>query len=122
MEKNKKIMDIQSLIFTVATLFLLLIAGIIAGKLKIVDEIASKKLSRLILTIGQPMLIISSVLTASYTHERFIIALKAMVVCFIAHAMMAVVAFFAAKPVKGFDEKNLLSRNDFRQYQHDFLL
>ena len=64
MEKNKKIMDIQSLIFTVATLFLLLIAGIIAGKLKIVDEIASKKLSRLILTIGQPMLIISSVLTA----------------------------------------------------------
>ena len=64
-------MDFIALLNTIATLFVLLIGGVIASKCNIIDEVASKKLSRLIIAIGQPFLIISSLLGIEYkTYEK----------------------------------------------------
>ena len=85
-------MDFNSLLSTIATLFILLMAGFIAGKLKIIDEIASKKLSKLIITIGQPFLIISALISAEFSKENLWLALETFVIGLIVHGIMAIVA------------------------------
>ena len=55
-------MSFTSLLSTIATLALLLAAGIVTGKLKIVDEVSTAKLSTLIVKLGQPFLIINALI------------------------------------------------------------
>ena len=59
-EIERDTMNFISLLNTIATLFVLIVVGFISGKLGIIDEISSKKLSKLIINIGQPFLLISS--------------------------------------------------------------
>ena len=53
------------LLTIILTLFFLMICGYICRKTKIIDDKASKALSRLIVSIGQPMMIIGA-LTYSF--------------------------------------------------------
>ena len=49
-----------SLLSIIATLFLLMVCGYICRKTKIIDNSSSKGLSRLIISVGQPMMIIAA--------------------------------------------------------------
>ena len=60
-------MNFSSLLSIIATLFLLLVAGYVSRKTGIINEVASKNLSKLIVQLGQPMLIIGSLLSVEFT-------------------------------------------------------
>ena len=75
------------------TLFLLMICGYICRKRGIMDETASKKFSKLISSVGQPMMIIGALSRAEYSEENLRIALYATVIGFAMHVVMALAAF-----------------------------
>ena len=100
-------MDFLSLLSIIATLFLLLVAGYVARKTGIINETASKNLSKLIVQLGQPMLIIGSLLSVEFSHENlkqgfFIIALG-----FMAHIILALLAYVFCLPIRRLDERKI---------------
>ena len=100
-------MDFTALLNTIVTLFVLLICGVIASKLNIIDEVASKKLSKLIITIGQPFLIISSLLGIEYSLDNLILGAKTFIIGIVVHGVMAIIAYFACFRFKNLDERKL---------------
>ena len=70
--KNRWVKSIRKVMFDsllsmIATLFILLAVGFLAGKCNIIDGIASKRLSALILKVAQPALIIESLIGMEYS-------------------------------------------------------
>lgn len=100
-------MSITSLVSTIAALALMLLIGFIGGKLKYVDEISTERLSTLIVKIGQPFLIINSLIKLEYTEENLKTGLKILLLGICMHAVMAAIAYLLARPVKPFDEQKL---------------
>ncbi len=96
-----------SLLSTIVTLFLLLAAGYLCGRLKIVDEVASKNLSTLIVKVGQPFLIINSLIGLEFTPENLKTGLLVLLLGLGMHVLLAALAFLGALPIKGLDERKL---------------
>lgn len=101
-------MNFTALLNTIATLFIMLIVGYIAGKLGIVDGVASKKLSNLIITIAQPALIIYSIVKMQYSAENLELGLKTLALGFAVHLFMGAVAFLACLKIKELNERKIL--------------
>lgn len=101
-------MNFSALLTTIATLFVLLIVGYIAGKTGVIDSVASKKLSSLILKISQPILIIYSIVKMQYSAENLKLGLQTILLCFALHLFMAIVAFFACMKIKNLDERKII--------------
>ncbi len=101
-------MNFTALLNTIATLFIMLIVGYIAGKVGIVDSVASKKLSNLIIKIAQPALIIYSIVKMQYSAENLELGLKTLALGFAVHLFMGGVAFFACLKIKDLDERKIL--------------
>ncbi len=101
-------MNFTALLNTIATLFIMLIVGYIAGKLGIVDGVASKKLSNLIITIAQPALIIYSIVKMQYSAENLELGLKTLALGFAVHLFMGAVAFIACLKIKELNERKIL--------------
>lgn len=89
-------MSITSLLITVATLALLLLVGWIGGKLGYIDATATKKLSTLVVKIGQPFLIINALISQEYTAENLRIGVAVMILGLAIHGFMALVAYLLA--------------------------
>ncbi len=87
--------------------FILLIVGFVAGKTKIVDQVASKKLSALIIKIGQPALIINSLIKMEYSADKLALGFKTLAFGFVIHIFMALLAFLAFRGFKNVDEQKL---------------
>ena len=51
-------------------MFVILAVGFLAGKLKIINSTASKNLSKLIIAVGQPALIINSITSKTFSKEN----------------------------------------------------
>lgn len=100
-------MNFSALLTTIATLFVMLAVGYIAGKRSIIDEVASKKLSALIIRISQPILVIYSMVRMQYSAENLKLGLKTVVLCFALHLFMALIAFFACIKMKDLDERKI---------------
>ncbi|MBE6596197.1 MAG: AEC family transporter [Ruminococcaceae bacterium] len=100
-------MDFISLLNVIATLFALMIVGAVASKLNIIDEVSSKRLSKLIINIGQPFLLISSLINVEYTPDNLILGLKSLGLGFVVHGVMALVAYLACFRIKNIDERKL---------------
>ena len=101
-------MNFDRLYIVVATLFILLAVGFFCRKVKIIDDVASKKLSRLILTIGQPAMLAGSLASAEYNEDTLKTALIMTGLGFVFHAFLAVIAFTFALPLKkNLDEQKL---------------
>lgn len=100
-------MSFTSLLSTITTLALLLAAGVTCGKLKIVDEVSSAKLSTLIVKLGQPFLIINALIGIEPTPENIKSGFLILGLGLLIHIFMAVLAHFLAKPIRGFDERKL---------------
>lgn len=100
-------MNFSALLTIIATLFLLMACGYFARKKGIIDDVASKRLSTLIIKIGQPMMIVSALVEAEFSMENlkdgFIIVGLGMIL----HALMAVMAFFLCKGFKDIDERKI---------------
>lgn len=101
-------MNFTALLNTIATLFIMLIVGYIAGKVGIVDSVASKKLSNLIIKIAQPALIIYSIVKMQYSAENLELGLKTLALGFAVHLFMGGVAFLACLKIKDIDERKIL--------------
>ncbi len=100
-------MNYPALLTIIGTLFLLMACGFFARKRGIIDDVASKRLSSLIIKIGQPMMIISALVEAEFSYENLTDGLVIIGVGLILHAIMAVLAFFLSKGFKDLDERKI---------------
>lgn len=100
-------MNISSLLSTMLTLFLLMICGYICRKIGILDSATSKKFSKLILWIGQPMLIINALSRAEYSTENLKIAGIATAIGFAMHTIMALAAFLICRGFSDTDKAKI---------------
>ena len=98
---------IESLLSAIACLFALLVIGFVGGKLKILDETSTEKLSNLIIKIGQPFLIINSIISQEYSKENLKTGLGILLLGICMHTGMAILAHFFAKPIKDPDHKKI---------------
>lgn len=87
--------------------FVLLIVGFIAGKTKIIDSVASKRLSALIIKIGQPALIINALIKMEFSAEKLSLGFKTLAFGFGVHIFMAILSFFAFRGFRNIDEQKL---------------
>ena len=101
-------MDFSSFLNTIATLFVMLIVGFVAGKMGIVDSVASKRFSALIIQIAQPALIISSIVSVTYSPEMLKLGIKTLALGFAVHLFMWGIAFLACIKIKNIDERKIL--------------
>lgn len=100
-------LDFTSLLNTIATLFFMLIVGYVAGKLGIISSVASKNLSRLIITIGQPALIIYSLVKMEYSAEKLGLGFQSLLFGIMLHIFLAIVSYFAFIRFSSVDERKL---------------
>ncbi|MBQ7172989.1 MAG: AEC family transporter [Clostridia bacterium] len=97
-----------ALLTIMLTLFALIVCGFICRKTKVIDTPASKALSRLILAVGQPMLVISALSRAEYSRENLTIAWQVTLIGFSVHALLALLSYFICKTLKkDFDEAKI---------------
>ena len=62
-------MDFSRLYTVIAAIFILLICGMVLRKINVINDAASKMLSRLVITIAQPALIINSLIAIDYSPD-----------------------------------------------------
>ncbi len=91
----------------VATLFVMLIVGFVAGKLNIVTPTASKNLSKLIITIGQPALIIYSLVRMPYSSEELWLGLKTLGFGIVLHLLLVLASLLFFCRFSNADERKL---------------
>ena len=97
-----------ALLSIMLTLFALIVCGFVCRKTKIIDTPASKALSRLILAVGQPMLIISALSRAEYSKENLTIAWQVTLIGFGVHTLLALLSYLICKALKkDFDEAKI---------------
>ncbi len=101
-------MNFDALLNTIIMLFITLVVGFIANRLGIIDETASKKLSRLIVTICQPALIISSLIKLPFTTENLKLGLTTLGIGIVVHLLLSAIAFVICRPFKDIDEQKLI--------------
>ena len=100
-------MNFSALLTIIATLFLLMACGFFARKKGIIDDVASKRLSTLIIKIGQPMMIISALTEAEFSYDNLKDGFLYIGVGLVFHAVMGVLAFFLCKGFKDLDERKI---------------
>lgn len=100
-------LDFTGFFYMVITMFIVLIVGFVLGKIRVIDESASKSLSKLILTVAQPALIIGSITSKSYSIENLKLALLGVGFSLLLHCVMALVARLLCIWIKDFDQKKI---------------
>ena len=100
-------MNFSALLTIIATLFLLMACGFFARKKGIIDDVASKRLSTLIIKIGQPMMIISALTEAEFSYENLGDGFLYIGIGIVFHAVMGGLAFLLCKGFKDLDERKI---------------
>lgn len=100
-------MNFISLLNTIATLALLMAVGFGLRRGGIIDNVFSKNLSTLIVRVGQPMLIISSLISLEFSVSNLKIGLVATALSFALHTVMGVITHFAVKGFRDADERKI---------------
>ncbi|MBE6530852.1 MAG: AEC family transporter [Ruminococcaceae bacterium] len=100
-------MNFISLLNTIATLFVLIVVGFIAGKLGVIDEVSSKKLSKLIINIGQPFLLVSSLIGMEYSADNLVLGGQTFILGFALHGVIAVLAYLLCFRFRDIEERKL---------------
>ena len=90
----------------VTTLFLILLAGIIARKTNTIDWPATKKLSAFLLNITQPLMIITS-FQMDFDSEKLKNGFSLFALSVIIHVLTSAVVFLFYKPIKSGDERKV---------------
>lgn len=92
----------------VLTLFIMLLVGFLARKLNIIDAPLSKKLSNLVIVIGQPFMLIGALLKNEYSPELLKTGLLVIVIGLAAHIILALLAHILVLGFKVPDERKIL--------------
>lgn len=100
-------MDFPAFLNTVVTMFAILVVGYVLGRMGVINSTASKNLSKLIITIGQPALIINSIINKTYSPENLSLALISLAFAFAVHIIMAIMSYFACIKIKDLDERKI---------------
>ena len=106
-------MNFNALYIVVATLTVLLAVGFLSRKVGIIDDVASKRLSKLILMVGQPAMIIHSMSNAEYSDETVSVALVMLGLGFVFHGLLAALGFIFALPYKRVPDEKKISEFSF---------
>ena len=101
-------MNFTQLLNIIVTLFLLMVCGYICRRLKIIDGVSSKNLSRLIISVGQPMMIIAALNNAEYSADNLKLALHTTIISFAMHILMGTAAFLICRRMKGVNRSKLM--------------
>ncbi len=107
-------MDFSRLYTLVAAIFLILISGMALRRTNVINDNASKSLSKLVLTFAQPALIINSLNSIEFTKDDPISteliwrALFVLIFGLILHFILAVPAYFVVKFSKDRDERKIM--------------
>lgn len=101
------IFDFTALLNTIATLFMLLMVGFLAAKVRIIDEVSSKKLSDFVLKIGNPFLIINAVIGVEFSFDNLKMGFFTLGAGILVHILMAVIAFLIASRIKNHNERKI---------------
>ncbi|MBQ5661751.1 MAG: AEC family transporter [Clostridia bacterium] len=96
-------MSFSALLSIILTLFLLMICGFVCRKKGIIDTVASKRLSSLIISVGQPMMIIAALNNAEYSEKNLNIAWQVTLIGFAMHTLLAMSSLFICRGMKGSD-------------------
>lgn len=100
-------MQFSLLTSTVVSLFFILLVGFAAAKCGFIDKAFSKKLSTFVICIGQPFLVMGSLVGTEYSlgnlKEGGLVVLFALSI----FAFSGVAAFFAAMPYRNYDERKI---------------
>ncbi len=99
--------DFTSFLNTVITMFIILVVGYVLGKINVIDGVASKKLSSLIVVVAQPALIINSIISKQYSLENLSLSLLSLALGLCMHAVMSVIAFVACLKIKDLNERKI---------------
>ncbi|MBR2354058.1 MAG: AEC family transporter [Clostridia bacterium] len=99
--------DLSGFFTMIAALFLMLALGYFAGKIGIINSVASKNLSRLIIHFGQPALIVYSLVRMEYTEEYLMLGFGILGFGLILHFVLAGIAFLAFLRFRDFDERKI---------------
>ncbi len=98
----------SSLVEIMVILFLLLATGFISRKTGIIDEVASKRLSKLIVNIGQPMMIVYALINIEdKSPEKTKTGFMILGISVAVHVFLCLFSHFASKPIKSFDEHKI---------------
>lgn len=89
------------------TLFILCAIGYAARKTGLIDNAFSKKLSSLIIHIGQPFLIISSVLSTEYSREKLLTGFSIIGIGIVVHSALALAGALYTKRIKNANEAKM---------------
>ncbi len=100
-------MNFVSLLNTIGALALLMATGFLLRRRGLIDDAFSKSLSSLIVNVGQPMLIISSLISLEYSPENLRRGLIALALSFALHVFMGTLAHLALRRVKNVDERKI---------------
>lgn len=100
-------MNFSSLLNTVVTLAILLGVGFGCRKTGLIDSVFSKKLSTLIVKIGQPMLVISSLISLEFSAENLKKGMFALLLSFALHLIMGVLSHLFVKGFRDADERKI---------------
>lgn len=101
-------MNFDALNVVVATLTILLAVGFLCRKVGIINDVSSKNLSKLILMVGQPAMLVYSMSNAEYTEENVKMAWIMLGLGFVFHGVLAVISYFMALPYKkNLDEEKI---------------
>lgn len=100
-------MNFSAFLSTVITMFVILIVGYILGKKNIINSTASKNLSKLIIAVGQPALIINSITNKRYSEDSLKLALISLAFAFAMHIAMALISYFACIKIKDLNERKI---------------
>ena len=106
-------MNFDALNIVVATLTLILAVGFLCRKVGIIDDAASKRLSKLILMIGQPAMLIHSMASAEYSEDNVKTAWIMLGLGFAFHGVLALLSFFIALPYKKIPDEEKISEFSF---------
>lgn len=85
-----------NLLSIIGVLFLLLGTGYVCRRLNIIDDLASKRLSKLIISVGQPMMIVGALIGKEFSTELLKSGLFYMLIGFLLHPLMALIAYLAS--------------------------
>ena len=101
-------MNFDALYTVVATLMVIIAIGFICRKVGIINDVSSKNLSKLVLMVGQPAMLIYSMSSAEYNAENVNIAWTMLWLGFVYHGVLAVLGYFLALPYrKNIDEEKI---------------
>ena len=82
-----------NLLSIIGVLFLLMGTGFFARRLNIINTESPKHLSKLIITIGQPMMIVAALISKDFSAENLKAGLFYMALGFLLHPVLAIFGF-----------------------------